>query len=229
MPSISSNQVQDAMNYAIKQIGHPYLAENPQRFGPHDFDCSGLVWTALRKAGVPIPGGPSNPAAAIVDPELQWLAKQPGASVITDPSKIQAGDFVGFQGADPPGNTISVGGHKVSGMGHIGIATSSTTYVSAYDTAEGVVKNPIKGTGGDTEVIAVRPSGGGPASPDDGSTPSGGDQLDAASFDSIGSDLINGVVSGFGASSFEDLIERAVIIGVGLLLIVIGVWRWDKK
>jgi Bacteriophage peptidoglycan hydrolase len=144
------------LDYMLAQKGKPYSQEIPERFGPHVFDCSGLIWAAAHAAGYALPGGPSDDAAGIVDPELQWFASQPGSTIITNRSQIQRGDVLGFMGADPPGGTITVGGHRVAGMGHIGMATSSTEYISAYDTQEGVSLNPISG---DVFVIGVRPSG----------------------------------------------------------------------
>lgn len=41
------------------QFGRPYLAVNPQRFGPQYFDCSGYVYTALRTIGITDPQMPT--------------------------------------------------------------------------------------------------------------------------------------------------------------------------
>ncbi len=150
------------LSYALAQRGKPYSESNPGRFGPSEFDCSGLIWSAARHAGLAIPGGPSNPAAAIVDPELQWFAKLDGSTVITDVSKVQSGDVIGFVGADPntlgtskllPNGKLQVGSAQVQSAGHIGICSSSTEYMSAYDTASGCLVNPISG---DQFVVAVR-------------------------------------------------------------------------
>jgi NlpC/P60 family len=219
---VSSSQDGTALAYMMAQVGHPYSEEIPERFGPHVFDCSGLVWAAFHHAGTGMPGGPNDDAAGIVDPELQWLAKQPGATVIRNKKNIEKGDVIGFQGADPPGGTITVGGNKVAGMGHIGMAVSNTKYVSAYDTQEGVVVNPIAG---DVFTVAVRPAGGGPTGGSDNSPNSGA----GGSLDSALSGLFPGIASAIegalGLGSFGDLVERGVIILAGLALIVIGAWR----
>lgn len=165
MSNITSAQMTQVLSTMNSEVGKPYSENIPGRFGPNEFDCSGLIWYAFNKAGIPMPGGPSDDAAAIVDPELQWLASQPGSQVITDKSQIQAGDVLGFVGADP--NTygtakvvngkLSLGNTSVNSMGHIGMAVNNSTYVSAYDTADGVTTKPISG---DVFVAAVRPASG---------------------------------------------------------------------
>lgn len=165
--NVTAAQIENVLTIMKSEIGKPYSEAIPARFGTSVFDCSGLIWYAFTKAGIPMPGGPSDDAAAIVDPEIQWLSKQPGAKVITDASKVQAGDVIGFVGADPgtTGSTSLVNGKvelgggasPVASMGHIGMATSNTEYVSAYDTAEGVTTNPISS---DQFVVAVRPAPG---------------------------------------------------------------------
>jgi cell wall-associated NlpC family hydrolase len=148
--------------YMMAQRGKPYSESNPGRFGPDEYDCSGLVWAAARSAGLGLPGGPSDPAAAIVDPELQWLATLPGSTVITHSADIQPGDILGFTGADPgthgtarmnADGTMNVGSARVQSCGHIGMAVNPLQYISAYDTAEGIVVNPI---GGDDFIVGVR-------------------------------------------------------------------------
>jgi cell wall-associated NlpC family hydrolase len=149
---VSAAQDLAALSFMESQIGHPYLAQNPQRFGPVDWDCSGLLWAAFHHAGVAMPGGPSSPAAAIVDPELVWLSQQPGATVIKQQSQIKRGDVVGMHGASPSGSS------PWGPMGHIGMAESSTEMVSALGTATGVTKSSIGGF-----VVGIRPEGGGGA------------------------------------------------------------------
>jgi hypothetical protein len=79
---ITAKQLSDVLTIMESATGKPYSEQIPERFGPNVFDCSGLVWYAFNKAGIPMPGGPSDDPAAIVDPELQWLASQPGAKAI---------------------------------------------------------------------------------------------------------------------------------------------------
>jgi cell wall-associated NlpC family hydrolase len=149
--------------FMMAQRGKPYSEAIPARFGPDVYDCSGLVWAAANAAGVGMPGGPHNDAAAIVDPELQWAGSLAGAKVITNVSQVQAGDIVGFWAPDatthgsakmdPDGNTLHIGSVSVKSMGHIGMAINPLQYISAYDTASGILVNPITG---DQFVCAVR-------------------------------------------------------------------------
>jgi NlpC/P60 family len=182
MTNVTQKQIQGVLNTMTSEIGKPYSQAIPARFGTAVFDCSGIIWYAFTKNGIPMPGGPSDDGAAIVDPEIQWLASQPGAQVITDASQVKAGDVIGFVGADAgvTGNAklvngkLQVGSKQVQSMGHIGMATSNSQYVSAYDTADGVTVKPISG---DQFVVAVRPmpgdytanTGGGDSGGDSGS------------------------------------------------------------
>jgi cell wall-associated NlpC family hydrolase len=129
------------------QVGKSYTEEVPERFGPAGFDCSGLVWAAANSIGDALPGGPDDDGAALVPFEMEWFAAQPGVQVITSAAGIEAGDLIAFTGGDPAPFAVSLQNHAYSAgqFGHIGMATSSTEYVSAYDTAEGVVINPIAG------------------------------------------------------------------------------------
>jgi hypothetical protein len=199
---------------AQTKTGDRYTQENPERFGPNEFDCSGFVWWVLTQAGFKIPGGPSNPAAAIVDPELIWLANN-GGTVFTDPSQAQAGDIVGFLGSDAPGGTVKIGDKTVTAMGHIGIAVGGGNYISAYDTQSGVITRPIGGAGDNGFILGVHPSGG-TGSPSGGG---GSGTIDSSTgITGFGADLDN-MLKGFlvltqPATWFRII---ATIIGVSLM------------
>lgn len=128
---------------ARAQLGKPYkrVSFNPTGPAPASFDCSSLTEWCFGQAGVTIPGVSTSQFAA--------------GPKVGSPS---VGDLVFFTGSDPPS------------PGHVGIcvATSGTTgtYISAYDTAEGVVTKPFTvngGAGGDRWVGATSPTGGGGA------------------------------------------------------------------
>lgn len=159
--------------FMMKQNGKRY--SQASRFGPDSWDCSGLVWGAAHAAGVPMPGGPSDNSRAIVDPEIQWAANQPGAKIFQHPAvgSVKKGDLLGFHAGDDgttgtvdglmPGLRFKAGNKIVKSMGHIGMAMDSKMFMSAYDTAEGCLPKPI-----DYPALeaAVRMAGGG-----DGSIP----------------------------------------------------------
>lgn len=160
----SSGSEENALEFMLKQVGKRY--SQASRYGPDSWDCSGLVWGASHQAGIPMPGGPGpNNAAAIVDPELQWVGAQPGSTVITDPKQVQRGDYIGFHASDQgtfgsakmiDGDYLMVGKKKILTMGHIGMVVDPKTYVSAYDTQMGVITSPIAG---DQFGVAVRLGG----------------------------------------------------------------------
>jgi hypothetical protein len=154
MSAVAYAQVMAMLGIMQSKIGDPYTEEIPERFGPGQFDCSGLVWYAANQAGIPMPGGPDDDEAALAPFELEWAAGLPGATVLF--SGIQEGDLLGFLGADPAPFDITLGGRTFTGPGHIGMATSSAEYVSAYDTVSGVCLNPIAGTGDNQLLVAVR-------------------------------------------------------------------------
>lgn len=131
----------------LAQVGKPYSEEVPERFGPTVYDCSGLVWAAAAHVGDSLPGGPDNDAAALVPYEMAWFSNQPGVQLITSAADVLAGDLLAFTGGDPAPFEVTLAGHvyPAGEFGHIGMATSSTEYVSAYDTADGVCVKPIAG------------------------------------------------------------------------------------
>lgn len=160
--TVTAADLEKAVTIALAQEGKPYSQSIPARFGTKVFDCSGLVWYAMNKAGIPMPGGASDDAAAIVDPEIQWAASQPGAKVITNIDQVQRGDIVGFYSPDATtlgtshlasDGKLQVGNTQVESMGHIGIASGGGNYISAYDTASGIINKPIAT---DHFVVAVR-------------------------------------------------------------------------
>ena len=71
-----------AIKFALAQVGVPYGSVG--RFGPHAYDCSGLVWQAYQSAGVDIganlsstivtPGGPrwSVPLPHVQPGDVLW-------------------------------------------------------------------------------------------------------------------------------------------------------------
>lgn len=115
------------LKFMLAQVGHPYLSQNPQRFGPTYYDCSGLVYTAAHKAGINLPI-----AMAIASLEAVWFASQ-GNKIIRQQSQVITGDLLFFTGAEPDSNV------EFPPIGHVGMATSPSEYVSAYDTRLGVV------------------------------------------------------------------------------------------
>lgn len=132
----------DLLPFMMSKIGHPY-SQTLGRFGPKFYDCSGLVYDALKAAGINIPQ-----SQAIASSEADWLS-QHGAQTIKSANQVQKGDIVFFTGASPDPSSFG-------GIGHVGVATSGTQFVSAFDHADGVVVKPMAG---ENFVVAMRLNG----------------------------------------------------------------------
>lgn len=150
---LQSGSASSMLAFMLSQKGHPY--SQAARYGPNSWDCSGLVWGAAHASSVPMPGGPSNNSAAIVNPELQWAGGQGGSKTMLHPSNkdVKTGDLLGFTGSSDdhvtgnakmlPGFKLKIGNIIANSMGHIGMAMNSSQFMSAYDTAVGCEPEPI--------------------------------------------------------------------------------------
>jgi cell wall-associated NlpC family hydrolase len=163
---ITAAEVAAMLAFMVAQIGKPYSEAVPGRFGPNEFDCSGLVFTAAAKAGIPFPGNSATDSGDVLaNTEANYLGTLPGVTKITSPSQIKTGDVLFFTGAAP-------GPSNYGPIGHVGMAYNSTTLISAYDTADGITKTPISQ---DQFVVGFRLTGGNVSTPSGGgSSPSGG-------------------------------------------------------
>ncbi|MFZ4718510.1 MAG: LysM peptidoglycan-binding domain-containing protein [Ilumatobacteraceae bacterium] len=111
--------------FARAQIGKPYKAF---AVGPNSYDCSGLTMAAYATIGAKIPhySGAQMSFGAVVD----WT---------TEP--VKAGDLIFFETAAGSGV-----------IGHVGIATSATTWIQAPRTGD-VVR---EGTFNVNRIVGVR-------------------------------------------------------------------------
>ena len=98
--------VATAIAYAEQQLGKPYLWGGT---GPDAFDCSGLVMTAYRTAGINIER----------TSEAQWATEQRVPA-----SQVQPGDLVFFAGSD--GTTTD--------PGHVALVIGNGKMIEAYAT-----------------------------------------------------------------------------------------------
>jgi hypothetical protein len=153
---ITAAEVAAMLAFMVAQIGKPYSEAVPGRFGPNEFDCSGLVFTAAKNAGIPFPGNASTDSGDVLaNTEANYLGTLPGVTKITNASQIKTGDVLFFTGAAP-------GPSNYGPIGHVGMAFSPTTLISAYDTAEGITKTPISQ---DQFVVGFRLTGGDVSAP----------------------------------------------------------------
>lgn len=109
-------QVEKVIAYARAQIGKPYKT-NTQ--GPDSFDCSGLVTAAYKTVG-------------IILPALTFSQVKMGSPVPVDPSAVQPGDCLFMRGGSP-----------ATDLGHVAIATSSSSMISAPHTGAFVHEGAI--------------------------------------------------------------------------------------
>lgn len=91
-------------------FGVPYLAQNPQRFGPSFYDCSGFVYTGLRKIGITDPQLPTTS-----DAQWQWCANH-GLSITVDQAIATPGALLFIWNhhiavSDGTGNAYQAVGH----------------------------------------------------------------------------------------------------------------------
>lgn len=104
-PSTASTRGRVALDFAIAQIGKPYVYGGA---GPDSYDCSGLTQRAWRAAGVRIP-------------RTTWEQARFGAPVSLD--RIQPGDLVIFY---PDASHVGL----YAGDGKVVVAPHQGTYVT---------------------------------------------------------------------------------------------------
>jgi len=104
-----------AVALARSRIGAPYVwgAE-----GPDAFDCSGLVFWVYSQLGVQVP--------RTAQPQFEW-------ALPVEPSQLQPGDLVFFQGTWATSDPIS----------HVGMYTGNGMVVMATDTGDFVREVPL--------------------------------------------------------------------------------------
>lgn len=115
---------------AMKYRGHAYLfGGTPGEDGSRPWDCSSFVnWVASVRMGLPIPGyGPGKYRGTSHGPPTGMWGVWPGLRHVKR-SEVQAGDIIVW-------------------VGHMGIATSSQTMVSALNSNVGTVESAIEGYG----------------------------------------------------------------------------------
>ena len=208
---ITAAEVAAMLAFMVAQQGKPYSEANPGRFGPNEFDCSGLVFTAAAKAGIPFPGNASSDSGDVLaNTEANYLGTLPGVTKITSPSQIKTGDVLFFQGANPaPSN--------YGGIGHVGMAFSPTTLISAYDTADGITKTPISQ---DKFVVGFRLTGGDVSAPSSSpSAPGGGIGIDWGSLPGDFTDIDNALKFMMAPTTWLRIV--AFLAGVLILLFAV--------
>jgi cell wall-associated NlpC family hydrolase len=118
LPAATPAAVRAAVNYAVDQLGKPYLWGAT---GPDAFDCSGLVMMAYRAAGISIPR--------------------------TTFEQVLVGTPVYGLGALAPGDLLFSAGSDgtATDPGHVGMYLGSGLVIEAPQTGEPVMITPLAG------------------------------------------------------------------------------------
>ncbi|MBS2040447.1 C40 family peptidase [bacterium] len=109
------------MKVALEQQGKPYV---PGKQGPHQFDCSGLVWYSFEAAGVHFP----RTSAEVMRRSFHAQA--------VDPKDLQPGDLLFYWFPNSRGIPE---GHAA----HVEIYVDSGLTIGADNEREGVRLEPI--------------------------------------------------------------------------------------
>jgi hypothetical protein len=190
------------VNEFKKYIGHKYFFGG-YFFDPAGWDCSSAVSWVLQQVGITPPGGHYDGRSH--GPATGQYMIWSGAKTVPH-SQMQAGDYAVY--AD-----------------HIAIVTTPGNGISAEDPANGTREAPLSSGPGPYVVRRIKqvatanggPSGGG-----------GGSSLNPLaalqnSLPNLVGDLINGTLSSIDPNGLVDFIERAALVLLGLVFILIGV------
>lgn len=120
-------RVGKVLDFALAQVGKAYQFNTA---GPTTFDCSGLTMAAFAEIGLSLPH--YSAAQAMYGTAIDWTA-----------ASVRPGDLVFLETTDGSGI-----------IGHVGIATSATSYVHATRTGDFVRVSAIPFDSG--RVVAVR-------------------------------------------------------------------------
>jgi cell wall-associated NlpC family hydrolase len=115
------------VSFAIRQFGKPYVWGAK---GPNAFDCSGLVQAAWAAAGVAVDAGTTS--------QVHDGTAVPGLAV------IQPGDLLFI-----PGSLGSPANPR-----HVGLYAGHGLVINAYDSATGVITQPLSAWAHD--IVAIR-------------------------------------------------------------------------
>jgi hypothetical protein len=206
----ASNLAQQLVNAAMGSVGHCYsFGGTPGTNGQGCWDCSSAVnyWLGA-KCGAAIPGFAAGAySGSSHGPDVSDYVMWSGASTIGS-SEVQAGDLVLF----PPNI-------------HMGVAISSSSYVSAEDPSQGTQVSAI--SDGQGLPMIRRITGAGTAQPITSAQTTSwlstiwGLILPGAS-ESIGGEA--GAL--LDPSNWVDWAERGALMLFGGVLILIGLWRF---
>ena len=115
----------------MSHLGDPYVSAGN---GPHQFDCSGLVYYCLNQVGVSVPRL-----------SAQGYSTYPGWGTITEESELKRGDLLFFS-REPGGTSI----------GHVAVYLGSRRYIHASSSNSSVVISTFGNYFNNNFVVARR-------------------------------------------------------------------------
>ena len=118
LPAGTTQAVVTAINYAVAQLGKPYIWGGT---GPAGYDCSGLVMMAYLAAGISLP-------------RTTFQQVDAGTPVYSD-SQLKPGDLLFTPGSDG----------TATDPGHVGMYIGSGLVIQAPQTGENIEITPVSG------------------------------------------------------------------------------------
>ena len=129
LPPGTPPQVVTAIDYALAQVGKPYIYGGT---GPVGYDCSGLVMMSYQAGGIDLPRTTYQQVAA--------------GTAVSSAADLQPGDLIFTMGSDPEGNL----------PGHVGIFIGENLVVDAPETGKDVEISEFNGGYWNTQDVALR-------------------------------------------------------------------------
>ncbi|WP_051451985.1 NlpC/P60 family protein [Actinospica robiniae] len=129
LPPGTPAQVVTAINYALAQLGKPYVYGGT---GPEGYDCSGLTQAAYEAAGITLPRT-----------TYQQVASGKAVETAAD---LKPGDLIFTMGSDPEGNL----------PGHVGIFLGRNLVLDSPHTGANIELSEFDGGYWNTQAVAFR-------------------------------------------------------------------------
>lgn len=129
LPPGTPAQVVTAIDYALAQLGKPYVYGGT---GPAGYDCSGLVMESYAAAGIALPRTTYQQVAV--------------GTAVAGPADLKAGDLIFTMGSDPEGNL----------PGHVGIFLGENLVLDSPETGKNIELSEFNGGYWNTQAVAFR-------------------------------------------------------------------------
>ena len=129
LPPGTPKQVVTAIDYALAQLGKPYISGGT---GPEGYDCSGLTMEAYLAAGIDLPRTTYQQVYA--------------GTAVTTAADLKPGDLIFTMGSDPEGSL----------PGHVGIFLGENLVLDSPETGKNIELSEFNGGYWNTQTVAFR-------------------------------------------------------------------------